>query len=201
MQTAQRVRALAKELNNSALAGGSLPRLAGTLYYLSAFQSARRSATRGARQTNRLPPRKSARPRLAVCAILMVPCETVRQSVRGRWGGCPANHDGRGLSLQEVLLFLIERKSFATRLGSKGVRVALYTKTKHKCLGKELLSAHDTGARRAIFSSTESANPKDLLQLAGGIYRSAVGIAFVVSLKASRAIAPTLKRSRLSQRN
>lgn len=122
MQTAQRVRALAKELNNSALAGGSLPRLAGTLYYLSAFQSARRSATRGARQTNRLPPRKSARPRLAVCAILMVPCETVRQSVRGRWGGCPANHDGRGLSLQEVLLFLIERKSFATRLGSKGVR-------------------------------------------------------------------------------
>jgi hypothetical protein len=69
MQTAQRVSALAKELNNSALAVGACHALAGTLYYLGDFQSARRYATRGARQTNRLPPKKSAPPQLAVCAI------------------------------------------------------------------------------------------------------------------------------------
>jgi hypothetical protein len=49
MQTAQRVSALAKELNNSALAVGACHALAGTLYYLSDFQSARRYATRGVR--------------------------------------------------------------------------------------------------------------------------------------------------------
>jgi hypothetical protein len=49
MQTAQRVSALAKELNNSALAVGACHALAGTLYYLGDFQSARRYATRGLR--------------------------------------------------------------------------------------------------------------------------------------------------------
>jgi hypothetical protein len=49
MQTAQRVSALAKELNNSALAVGACHALAGTFYYLSDFQSARRYATRGVR--------------------------------------------------------------------------------------------------------------------------------------------------------
>jgi hypothetical protein len=64
---------------------------------------------------------------------------------------------------------------------------------------EELLSARGTGARQStlfIGRIRGRLNPKDLGQLAGGIHHNAVGIAFVVSLSASRAIAPTLKRSR-----
>jgi serine/threonine protein kinase/tetratricopeptide (TPR) repeat protein len=47
MQIAQRVNALAKELDNSALGVGACHALAGTLYYLGDFASAREYATRG----------------------------------------------------------------------------------------------------------------------------------------------------------
>ena len=47
MQIANRVHTLAKELNDSALAVGACHALAGTLYYLSDFESAREYATRG----------------------------------------------------------------------------------------------------------------------------------------------------------
>jgi hypothetical protein len=85
------------------------------------------------------------------------------------------------------------------RGGRKGSR--LY---KAQMPWEELLSARGTGARQsALFIGRIRGRlkPKDLGQLAGGIHHNAVGIVFVVSLNVSRAIPPTLKRSRLSQSN
>ena len=85
-------------------------------------------------------------------------------------------------------------------LEKKGSRLHKY---KTQMPLEEPLSARGTGARQsALFISRIRGrlNAKDLGQLADGIHHNAVGIAFVVSLNASREIRTLLEKVSLVQK-